>query len=65
MGQARARGSYEDRKSLAIIEGRVKRPLARWHFKNTTTPQGLVIRSRVTTKPGRVSQHFNEASYVI
>ena len=53
MGEAKKRGSFEERKAAAIAAGRIKRPLIRWRFKKGTL--GWTVPKVEVTKPGRIS----------
>ncbi len=56
MGQARARGTFEERKAQAILEGRDKsQTLWRWHWSNEVDNNGVPHRRRVITEAGRFS----------
>ena len=56
MGQAKARGTFEERKAQAILEGRDKsQPLWRWHWQTIVDYHGIPHRRRVITEAGRFS----------
>lgn len=55
MGQARARGTFEERRAKAIEEGRIKRPLCRWHYEERLSANDTVFRTPVQTTEGRIS----------
>jgi hypothetical protein len=59
MGQAKARGTYEQRKAAAIEEGRIKRQLALWHYVERVNAFGTRYMEPTIIRPGRiVSQHL-------